>query len=717
MLKGITSNGIEAYADLVHQIVRLITNNPNYTAYKEVDLGTALREVRRLLQTQSINPPITEWEQNWEALQRSQQPAPQPTQSLPSTEADTTTAVVQAAKPQVFVQQPIADPVPQAPVASGIQTARARTAVMPPQSASVNGEAQELNPTVIDGKTSSDCQRRGEAIVAVLNRVKGTPEIRWDGYSLGPQVEVHRLVVVDDGKSEIKLPSAATYGDWRRTLKHKSMVPKGAGIVFRECYGHIAMEIPHGSWEPIEFLNNPWIAEAHQQWAQQQPLPYDPYKVWCGVDQSNGLFELNLDSPATAAHIGIAGSTGGGKNGVASVIIYGSTRRYQPNFVKFVLVDVQRINFQFFGEYHPYLWGGLGILSEEEEITRVFGFSTSAEEKQGLLFAEAERRKRLFSKARVDNLRDYNRAAYQDFCKWCKQMQVHPLQQGGLDRYNLEVLLRPEIGLPILERIAIVIDEVAAVGSLYANSKRSFDDWVRKICQELRKFGFHFIGMTQDPAADADGAYKSETRSQFGNLIGLSCNRPEVSERAIGKGFTDCTELSGNGDSYVLTPNQEEPYRVQWFWVSPEIIEQQGQRLSTDPKFQAARTVWSKQQQTLLAGVNQSQRCESRVPQSLQLFDDPGGEAYSNPSTALPSSPEEVPSTIALSDSERQLWESIQQKFLTLMGLDSNNAILVALFGNKEFRKLGELKTLLAKLPSDPRAQQLYQKIESRRSR
>ena len=715
MLKGITSNGIEAYADLVNQIVQLI-KKPDYTAYKDTDLGMALREVRRLLQTQNIpTPPMTQWEQSWEALQRSQQPAPQPTQSLPSA---ATTAVAQAVKPQVFVQQPIATPVqppvaqkaahpaPQAPVNSGgMQTARAGTSVMPPQSASLQREAQELNPTPVADASRLDCQRRGEAIVGLINRVKGSPKVEWKGYTLGPRVVVHRLALVDDGVSDLKMPSEANYAEWSEQLYHRAMVPKGAKVTFRSCYGYIAMEVPHDEWNPIPFLSNPWMREAVEQWKHHRPLPYDEFEIWCGVDEENKLFTLNLDSPATAAHTGIAGSTGGGKNGVASVIIYGSACRYEPNFVKFILVDPQEINFQFYKSFSPYLWGGLGILSDQDEITRVFGFSTSEEEKQGLIFAEAERRKKLFAKASVDNIRSYNRFAYKDYLRWCEKAGIHHLQLGALDRYNLEVILNPGIGLPILERILITIDEIAAVGSLYSNAKRSFDDWIRKICQELRKFGFHFVGMTQDPAADADGAYKSETRSQLGNRIGLFCNADEVSERAIGKGFAACTSLAGNGDSYVLKPGMSQPSRVQWFWISNEEVQKHGLLLSRHDNFSDARMLYSKQQQLLL----QEAKGVITTTQDISF-------GLDTPQSALPSSPERTPA-IALTEAEQKLWTLVQQKFVALMGLDSNNAILQVLFGSKDFRKLGELKTLLAKLSADPRAQQLYQKIESRRSK
>ena len=724
-LDAINKDGIGIYGAYVSDIADKIINDPKYAAsFSEEDLRQALIVVRQTFRGQGIaEPPMAERELYWatmqqEAAQAQLAIAPQQVPPPVGLGGGVVNGGVSGGSRQAAIDSPgsaagsaarakeaINRSRSQAPNSSGIQTTMAEIPM--------TSSGERLHTTPVDG-ADSDYQRRGEAIVALMNRVKGSPVMKWKGCSLGPRVEVHQLVLADDGKSEIKMPSDAIYSEWQKNLKHKQMIPKGTKVVFRECYGHISMEIPHWGWQPIPFRDNPWIREAHKEWGKQRPLPFDAYQIWCGVDEENELFELNLDEPATAAHIGIAGSTGGGKNGVAAVIICGSTYRYQPSFVKFVLVDTQEVNFQFYETYSPYLWGGLGILSLEEEITRVFGFSNSEDKPQGLIFTEAERRKALFRRAKVDNIRSYNRVAYGYFLAWCKQVRIDPNVIGAIDRYNLEISLNSKLGLPILERIAILIDEIAAVGSLYANSKRSFDDWIRKICQELRKFGFHFVGMTQDPTADADGSYKSETRSQFGNLIGTACNREEVSERAIAKGFTACTELGGNGDTYVLTPTLDEPRRVQWFWVSPEEIQERGLALSANDTYQAARTLYSRQQQKLLEGISQSHAV------SFDASDRTEPISFSEPLNQVPAIASSTSSSmggIALSDSERTLWALVQQKFVILMGLESNNKICLALFGNTGHRNIAELKAMLLKLTTDPRAQQLYQKIESRTSK
>lgn len=183
--------------------------------------------------------------------------------------------------------------------------------------------------------------------------------------------------------------------------------------------------------------------------------------ICLGVSVQNELHVVDL---AELPHLLIAGSTGTGKSVFLNTIILSLLYKLEPLFVKFVLIDPQRVEFT---PYHIiencYLAksGNLAnyIVSDNNDVTSSLISLTQ----------EIDDRYQLFNKAAVRNFVDYNR-------KWRTELCSKKDERG---KYIFEHI----------PRIVVIIDEFSS----YAQKVSHFQNFISYIAGKGRAVGVHLI--------------------------------------------------------------------------------------------------------------------------------------------------------------------------------------------------------------------------------
>lgn len=192
-----------------------------------------------------------------------------------------------------------------------------------------------------------------------------------------------------------------------------------------------------------------------------------------GIDEKGKPIIGNLTD---YVHVLLAGQTGAGKSARLGSIV-SSLLAQSPDNVRLMVVDPKRVEFSFL-KGDPHLIGD--VVTE----------SSDAVDRLKYLVNEQENRYRLFEKAGVRNLKEYN-----DLVK-----------QGKL----------PE-GLPKkLPAISLVIDEF---GDLMDTNGKDIEKLVKRLGQKSRAAGVHLVLATQRPTADS---IPTSLRANLPTTIGMN---------------------------------------------------------------------------------------------------------------------------------------------------------------------------------------------------
>ncbi|TFH39953.1 MAG: DNA translocase FtsK, partial [Chrysiogenales bacterium] len=221
-------------------------------------------------------------------------------------------------------------------------------------------------------------------------------------------------------------------------------------------------------------------------------------------------------------HLLIAGATGAGKSVCVNSIITSLIYNYEPNYLRFILIDPKMVELQ--------LYNGLPHL-----LTPVIVDPATAPMVLKWAMQEMQRRYCLLSDM---NTRD-------------------------IERYN-EKIVHKKIGLEKMPYIVIIIDEMA---DLMMTSKE-VEGYITRIAQKARAVGIHLVVATQRPSVDI---ITGIIKANFPARIAFQVAQKNDSRTIIDQNGAE--KLLGRGDMLYQSPTGSYPVRVQGGYISEEEIE------------------------------------------------------------------------------------------------------------------------------------------------
>lgn len=220
-------------------------------------------------------------------------------------------------------------------------------------------------------------------------------------------------------------------------------------------------------------------------------------------------------------HLLIAGATGSGKSVCVNAIITSLLYRYDPNYLRFILIDPKMVELQ--------LYNGLPHL-----LTPVIVDPHMAPVALRWAMYEMERRYRLLSAVHVRDIERYNERV---------------VENGAAER---------------IPYIVIIIDEMA---DLMMTSKE-VEGCITRIAQKARAVGIHLVVATQRPSVDI---ITGIIKANFPARVAFQVAQKTDSRTIIDQNGAE--KLLGRGDMLYQSPTSSFPIRVQGGYVSEEEIE------------------------------------------------------------------------------------------------------------------------------------------------
>ncbi len=221
-------------------------------------------------------------------------------------------------------------------------------------------------------------------------------------------------------------------------------------------------------------------------------------------------------------HLLIAGTTGSGKSVCVNSIITSLIYNYDPNYLRFILVDPKMVELQ--------LYNGLPHL-----LTPVIVDPQVAPMVLKWTMHEMERRYCLLSAL---NTRD-------------------------IERYN-EKVARLKDGTEQLPYIVAIIDEMADL----MMSSKEVEGYITRIAQKSRAVGIHLVVATQRPSVDI---ITGLIKANFPARIAFQVAQKTDSRTIIDQNGAE--KLLGRGDMLYQSPTSSFPMRIQGGYISEDEIE------------------------------------------------------------------------------------------------------------------------------------------------
>jgi S-DNA-T family DNA segregation ATPase FtsK/SpoIIIE len=225
-------------------------------------------------------------------------------------------------------------------------------------------------------------------------------------------------------------------------------------------------------------------------------------------------------------HLLIAGATGAGKsvcvNGVITSLVY----NYDPNHVRFILIDPKMVELQLYNGL-PHLL--TPVITDPDECPKALKWA----------ILEMERRYRLLSEQCVRDI----------------------------DRYNQKIdsLKHPE-EFERLPYIVIIIDEFA---DLMMVAPKEVENYVTRIAQKARAIGIHLVLATQRPSVDI---ITGIIKANFPARVAFQVAQKTDSRTIIDQNGAE--KLLGKGDMLYQSPTSAYPVRMQGAFIAEEEIMQ-----------------------------------------------------------------------------------------------------------------------------------------------
>lgn len=242
-------------------------------------------------------------------------------------------------------------------------------------------------------------------------------------------------------------------------------------------------------------------------------------KVALGKDISGKPVTLDLKRQP---HLLIAGATGSGKSVCVNTIISSLICNYDPNYVRFIMVDPKMVELQLYNGM-PHLL--TPVITEPQVTPYVLKWA----------IYEMERRYRLLAAAQTRDIQSYNdktRAARDDG--------------------------------EILPYIVIIIDELA---DLMMVAAKEIEGSITRLAQKARAIGIHLVLATQRPSVDV---ITGTIKANFPARIAFQVAQKNDSRTIIDRNGSE--KLLGQGDMLYLSPTSSFPSRIQGAFISEEEI-------------------------------------------------------------------------------------------------------------------------------------------------
>lgn len=240
-------------------------------------------------------------------------------------------------------------------------------------------------------------------------------------------------------------------------------------------------------------------------------------KVALGKDILGKVITLDLKR---LPHLLIAGATGSGKSVCVNTIICSLVYNYDPNYVRFIMVDPKMVELQ--------LYNGLPHL-----LTPVITDPTIAPNALKWAIYEMERRYRLLSEMNTRDIERYNEKV--------------DIENGGGER---------------LPYIVTIIDELA---DLMMVASKDMEGYITRIAQKARAVGIHLVLATQRPSVDV---ITGIIKANFPARIAFQVAQKNDSRTIIDQNGAE--KLLGRGDMLYQSPMSSYPIRIQGAFISED---------------------------------------------------------------------------------------------------------------------------------------------------
>ncbi len=291
--------------------------------------------------------------------------------------------------------------------------------------------------------------------------------------------------------------------------------------------------------------------------------PAGPLQIAVGKDVEGHSIISDL---AQMPHLLIGGTTGSGKSVAINGMIMSILMRATPAEVRFIMIDPKRVEFSLYNGI-PHLY--VPVVTEPREAASALSWGV----------AEMERRLKVFSKAGVRNIGQYNamikaaKAAEQQAGARNNQ-SGNAEKQGALkpqDAMNaqqarsssMETSESEEIGNE-MPYIVIVIDELS---DLMMNVGKEVEFSISRIAQLARAAGIHLIVATQRPSTNVvTGLIKANITNRIAFNVASGIDSRVILDTP------GAENLIGLGDLLFSKPEYAKPQRIQGCYVSEEEI-------------------------------------------------------------------------------------------------------------------------------------------------
>lgn len=230
---------------------------------------------------------------------------------------------------------------------------------------------------------------------------------------------------------------------------------------------------------------------------------------------------VNLDLKKQP-HLLIAGATGSGKSVCVNSIITSIIYNYDPNYVRFILVDPKMVELQLY-DGMPHLL--TPVITEPHLAPGVLKWS----------IFEMDRRYRLLAAMNTRDIVTYN----------------EKMDRGSIKGEKLPFII-------------IIIDELA---DLMMVASKEIEGYITRIAQKARAVGIHLVLATQRPSVDI---ITGIIKANFPARIAFQVAQKTDSRTIIDQNGAE--KLLGKGDMLYQSPMSSYPVRIQGAFISEDEI-------------------------------------------------------------------------------------------------------------------------------------------------
>lgn len=350
----------------------------------------------------------------------------------------------------------------------------------------------------------AEIQKNSELLVKTLNHfgieskvvtVNRGPVIALYELQIAPGIKVNRIVGLSD---DIAMALAAS------RVRIVAPIPGKSAI---------GIEVPNREREMVTMGD---ILGSDEFKIEQMVL-----KVGLGKDILGNPIMLDLKKQP---HLLIAGATGAGKSVCVNTIITSLLYNYDPNTVRFIMVDPKMVELQ--------LYNGL-----PHQLTPVITDPDLAPKALKWAIYEMERRYQLLSDL---NTRD-------------------------IERYNQKISsYKGQSQLETLPYIVIIVDELA---DLMMVAPKEIENYITRIAQKARAVGIHLVLATQRPSVDV---ITGIIKANFPARIAFQVAQKNDSRTIIDQNGAE--KLLGKGDLLYMSPMSSYPIRIQGAFVAEDEV-------------------------------------------------------------------------------------------------------------------------------------------------